>query len=187
MSFFKTSWIILKINPSKDNDFLFDVFTYDYWKIKLKTKKLKKQKNLDVWYIINFEINVKKENSIHEINNIKIKNEFDYLWKNYEVIINFLELIKIINEKCPLNMPIFEIFNILNELNNSKNITDEKIIFTTLKALNILWLLKLENSNQTIQKILSFISKESIKNILKLTWLDENTKKELKNIISSFL
>lgn len=183
MSIFKTSWVILKINSLKETEFLFDVFSYDYWKLKLKAKKSKKEKNLDVWYIINFEVNVKKENQIHEIKNIKIKSEFDYLNKDYETILEYLELLKLIDEKCPLSMPIYEIFNILNEINNFENITEEKLIFSKLKILNILWLLPEKHINEKIQKILSFISKESIKNILKLKWLDEKTKVDLKNIL----
>lgn len=185
MSIFKTSWVILKISSIKETEFLFDVFSYDYGKIKLKAKKSKKEKNLDVWYIINFEVNVKKENSIHDIKNVKIKNEFDYLWKNYEIIFEYLELLKLIDEKCPLNMPIYEIFNILNEINNFENITSEKIFFSKLKVFNILWFLPEEHKDQKIQKILSFIGKESIKNILKLKWLDEEIKKDLKSIVKN--
>lgn len=186
MSIFKTSWIILKIVKQKESEFLLDVFSYEYWKIKLKAKISKTLKNLDTWYIINFEVNVKKENQIHEIKNIKIKNEFSYLNKDYETIIKYLELIKIVNDKCPFSLPIFEIFNILNEVNILENITSEKVIFAKLKLLNILWLLKIENKNPKIQKILSFIWKESIKNILKLKGLNEEEKNELNNLTLSY-
>lgn len=183
MSIFKTSWVIIKINSIKNNEFLFDIFSYDYWKIKLKAKKSKKEKSLDIWYIINFEVNVKKENSIHEIKNVKIKNEFDYLNKDYQTIFEYLEILKILNYQCPLNMSIPEIYNILNEINNFENITEEKLIFSKLKILFILWILKIDNEDKNIEKILSFISKESIKNVLKLKWLDEKTKIKLKNIL----
>lgn len=186
MSIFKTSWILLKIKQIKENEFLLDVFSYDYWKIKLKIKKNKSQKSLDIWFIINFEINTKKENDIHQIKNIKIKNEFDYINKSYEIIIEYLELLSIINEKCPLNLPIFEIFNILNELHNLKNITSEKIIFAKLKVFAILWILDTQIQDEKIKKILSFISKESIKNIFKLKWLNDNEKNILKNILTSY-
>ncbi len=185
MSIFKTSGIILKIHPHKDQEFLFDVFTYDYGKLKLKAKSGKKEKNLDIWYIINFEVNVKKEFSIHEIRNIKIKSEFAYADKNYEIIYEYLYLLKNIWEKCAYNFCIGEIYNILFELQEIKNISEEKIIFSHLKILNILWILKENHQNATVQKILSFISKESIKNILKLKWLDENTKYILKSIIQN--
>lgn len=164
----------------KENEFLFDVFSYDYGKLKLKAKKSKKEKNLDVWYIINFEVNVKKENTIHDIKNIKIKSEFDYLWKNYEVILEYLELLQVVDKKCPYHMPMYEIYNIFHEINHFQNISDEKLIFAHLKILHILWILPQEHSNISIQKILSFVTKESIKNILKLKWLDDEAKKELK-------
>jgi hypothetical protein len=55
------------------------------------------------------------------------------------MIFEYLELLKIVNEKCPFFLPIFEIFNVLNEVNTlEKNITIEKIIFAKLKILNIL-------------------------------------------------
>lgn len=164
----------------KETEFLFDVFSYDYGKLKLKAKKSKKEKNLDVWYIINFEVNVKKENTLHDIKNIKIKSEFDYLWKNYEVILEYLELLKVVDKKCPYHMPMYEIYNIFHEINYFQNISDEKLLFGHLKILHILWILPQEHKNIRIQKILSFVIKESIKNILKLKWLDEEAKKELK-------
>lgn len=182
MSLFKTSWIILKIVKQKEVEFLLDVFSYEYWKIKLKAKISKTLKNLDIWYIINFEINVKKENSIHEIKNIKIKNEFKYTNKNYEVIFEYLELLKIVNEKCPFSLPIFEIYNILNEINIFDNLTVEKIIFSKLKILNILWILKTQNDDVKIKKILSFIEKENIKKILKLKWLSKDEENKLNNL-----
>jgi len=48
MSIFKTSAVLLKINQIKESEFLLDVFSYDYGKIKLKIKKSKSQKSLDL-------------------------------------------------------------------------------------------------------------------------------------------
>ncbi len=186
MSIFKNSWIILKITSLKESEFLFDVFSYDFWKLKLKSKKNKREKLLDVWYIIDFEINVQKENNINEVRNIKIKNEFDYLWKDYEIILEYLNILKIVDEKCPLNMPIFEIFNIINEVNKFPDITNEKLIFAQIKIYNILWILNIENRDEKIKKILKYIRNENIKNILKLKWLDLKKKEILKNILVSY-
>lgn len=183
MSLFKSSGIILKISSLKENEFLFDVFTYEYGKLKMKTKKSKKEKNLDVWYIINFEVNVKKENTIHEIRNIKIKSEFDYNNKNYDTIYEYLFLLKNISDRCPYNMPIYEIYNIVYSLYQLEYISEEKIIFSHLKILSILWILNENSNNSVVKKILSFIWKESIKNILKLKWLDESLKNELKTLL----
>lgn len=183
MSVFKTFWIILKVQKIKENDFFLDLFCYDYWKIKLKAKKTKDFKNLDIWYNINFEIDVKKQNSIHEIKNIKIKNDFNYINKEYSVLIQYLDIVKLLIEKLPNHEPVYEIYNVLNEINNYKNITEEKLIFSKLKLLNILWVLNIHNSDLNIQKILSFISKESISNVLKLKWLDEKTLSLIKNMI----
>lgn len=186
MSLFKSSGVIVHISSSNEKEFLFDVFSYEYGKLKLKAKKTKKEKNLDIWYLINFEVNVKKENTLHEIKNIKIKNEFPYHDKNYEIIYTYLELIQIINQKCPYHLPIYEIYSLLSEINEYENISEEKLIFCQCKALSILWLLPEKHTNQKIQKILSFITKESMKNILKLKWLDENMKKEIQSMIQNF-
>ena len=183
MSVFKTHWIILKTQKLKESEFLLDVFCYDYGKLKLKTKKSKDYKTLDIWYNINFEINVKKENQIHEIKNVKIKNEFDYLQKDYETILEYLKIIKIVLEKTPEHQEIKEIYNILNEINTFLNITKEKLIFAKLKILYVLWTLNIHSNNQTLQKILLFISKENISNIMKLKWLDENTQTEIEKLI----
>jgi hypothetical protein len=57
-------------------------------------------------YIVNFEINVRKENSINEIKNIKIKNEFEYNKKSYGIILEYLEILNLIEKNSPLNMNI---------------------------------------------------------------------------------
>ena len=72
MSIFKTKWIILKIHKIRDKDFLYTIFSKDYWKIMCNKKFSKKEKTLDLWYLINFEIITKENVSIHKIKNIKI-------------------------------------------------------------------------------------------------------------------
>jgi hypothetical protein len=99
------------------------------------------------------------------------------------MIYEYLYLLKSIWDNCAYNLQICEIYNVFCELNEIQNISEEKIIFSHLKILNILWLLPEIHQNPTIQKILSFIGKESIKNILKLKGLDENLKWELKNFL----
>ncbi len=179
--------MVIKIHSQKETEFLFDIFTYEYGKMKLKSKKSKKEKTLDIWYIIDFEINVKKENSIHEMKNIKIKNEFDYLNKDYSILLQYLELITLVYEKCPYNVAIYDIFHLLNGVNICENISSEKLLFSKLKVLSLLWILQIDNSNLQIQKILSFISKESIQNILKLKWLTQKNQWEINNIIQETL
>lgn len=183
MFIYKTSWVILKITKLRENFILLDIFSYDYWKVKFKTKYTKKEKTLDIWYVVNFEITVKKENSINEIKNIKITKEFDYNNKDYEIILEYLTLLKLIYDKSVENNPIYEVFNIVSFLNDDKDITQIKIILSQIKIISIFWTLNIENKNQTIKKILSFISKESIKNILRLTWINEDLKLELKQLI----
>lgn len=184
MSVFKSVWIILKIEDREKQYFL-TIFTQEFWKIKVVSKKAKLQKTLDIWYNINYEIIVKKSNSLNTILNINIKNQFNYNKFNYEIILEYLNLIKIIYNFCPLNHKINWIYEIVNELNSFKNITEEKIIFLQLKILNVLWILNTNNDNLKIQKILLFIQNNNIWNILKLKWLKLWDKQELKQIINN--
>jgi recombinational DNA repair protein (RecF pathway) len=78
MTLFKTKAIILKISKVKDKDFIYDIFTFDYGRIKVQKKEHKKEKTMDLGYIINCEIETKEQRDIHKIKNIKIKSEFRY-------------------------------------------------------------------------------------------------------------
>ncbi|MDQ7023572.1 MAG: hypothetical protein Q9M97_08830 [Candidatus Gracilibacteria bacterium] len=69
---------------------------------------------------------------------------------------------------------------------NSEKITSSKLILSQLKIINILGLLDTENKNITIKKILNFINKNNITNILRLTGINENLELELKNIVSKY-
>jgi hypothetical protein len=174
MSLFKTTWIILKKKSLKENEDFLVVFTDEYWKINLKAKKTKTEKSLDFWYIINFEVSVKWENNINKIRNIKIKNELNYNKYDYKIIFEYLNILSFIEKNCPLNMQNHWIFEILNKINSYDELTFEKLLFAKAKILNILWILKTENQNENIKKVLLFIEKNSIENILKLKWLSDD-------------
>lgn len=181
MSIFKTKWIITKISKLQKNEFLYTIFSYDYWKIKAAKKTGKKEKNLDLWYIINFEIETKEKKEIHSIRNIKINSEFKYENKNFNIINKYLELLSIINKQIPDWISVYEIFNIIDFINNKENVEDTNLILSKIKILLIIWGLKINTKNQNIIKIIKFIEKNNIKDIFRLTWIDENTKKELEN------
>jgi hypothetical protein len=51
--------------------------------------------------MINFEIETKKDITIHKIRNIKILSSFDYEKKSFLLINNFLELIALILKNSP--------------------------------------------------------------------------------------
>lgn len=182
MSIFKTKWIIIKIDKIAKNDFLYTIFSYDYWKIKANKKIAKKEKILDIGYMINFEIETKKDITIHKIRNIKILSSFDYEKKSFLLINNFLELIALILKNSPEWMPISEIYNILDYINNYKKLTEEKILLAKLKITNILWNLPIDSNDKITEKILKFIHKNNIKEIFKLKWIEDEQKKILENI-----
>ncbi len=180
---FKARWIIVKVKKLFDKESLLTIFTKDYWKI-LCTKKISsKEKNLDIWFIINFEIRVNEINKIHKINNIKISWEFESENKSFKCINSFLELIQILNSKLPNWLQIESLFNNIEFAILSKKLDYNKILLLKLKTLNNLWILKTENSNQTISRILNFIDKNNFKEIIKLTWINEEIEKELEKLL----
>lgn len=185
MAIFKCSWIVLKKSILNDKTKLITVFTNEYWKININYKDKKTDKTLDVWYVINFETRVKDENKVTQLNNVFIKSVFNYEQKSYSIILEYLNLIKIIQKNCPLNLQIYGIYEIFSKMQEYENLSDEKIIFTQLKILTKLGLIDLENKNEKISKILNFIQKNNINDILKLKWLDEETKNLLKNIVKN--
>jgi len=186
MSIFKNQWIIIKIKKLEEKNNLYTIFTSDYWKIICNKKLKSSEKTLDLGYFINFEIDVKPWVNIFNIRNIQILSEFNSLWQKYSIIENFMILLNIINKKLPEKLENKLIFSTLVEIIKYKNINSVKLILSQLKILNILWFLDLENKNLTIKKILHFINKNKIENILKLTWINEELENELRNIIEKY-
>lgn len=176
MSLFKTKWVILKISFT-DKDIFYDIFTLDYGRLFLKSKKDKIKKSLEIWNIIDFEINVKKENMVNYIKDLKIINNFDYKDKDFETISNYLYLIDFVFKNTPKNVVYKEIYNIFFILNDYKNISWEKILFLILKLNYIFWKIDLYHiSDEKLKKILNFVSSNHIQDVIKLKWIDENTK-----------
>lgn len=186
MSNFKTKAVILKINKLSKNDFIYTILSYDYWRLKVNKKVGLREKNLDLWYIINCEIKTNQKSDIHKIKNIKIISEFYYEDKDFKIINSFLDLIALINNNLPENMVFFEIYNLLETTIRYKKITYNKLLLIKLKVINLIWLLNIESDNNLVKKILSYINKNSIKDIIKLKWIDENTKVKLEHIYNNF-
>ncbi len=182
MSFFNVNWIILKIIHHQNSSIELLLLTNDYWKIRVFTKQNSK-KNIDLWNIINTEIKVWKTNEIKNFSNIKILSQLDYTKLDFETTMEYLILINLVEKNIPLNLKFAWLYEIISKINNYKTISEEKIIFSQLKILNILWLLWINSKNKEINKILNFIHISSIDTILKLKDLNINTKMEIKEII----
>jgi len=185
LSIFKTKWIILKINKISQKNILYTVFTADFWKININKKLSKKEKMIDLWYNINFEIIEKKNENISKMKNVKIISSFNYENKNFENIQNYLSTIAYVLKNTPNWVPILEIYNILGIINKRETLSNEKFLLINLKIKNILWILNPNSPNKIIFKILNFINKNNIKEILKLTWLNWELIKELENKLKS--
>lgn len=179
MSIFKTKWIILKIDKSWKNDFLYTIFSYDYWKIKASKILSKREKILDLWYILSFEVETKKDKNIHKIKNIKILSQFSYENKGFHEINDFLSILAYVLKNTPEWLPIYEIYNIFDVV-NKKNLNAEKLLLVKLKIKNILWLLDIKSQDETIWRILKFIDKNHINEILKLSWISEERFEKLR-------
>ena len=181
MSVFKTQGIILNQKKIKDKEFIYTLFTKDFWKICANKKFSSKEKNLDIGYIINCEIETKQNREIHKIKNIKIKYEFLNQKRNFSEINLYLELLGYINKNLGDGIIVPEIYTIFETINKASNINENKLILTKLKLKNILWELPSQNKNPTLTKILKFIHNNPIQTILKLK-IDKNIKDELKKI-----
>ena len=183
MSIFKDKWIVLKVEKIKDKDFLYTIFSEQYWKIRANKKFSKTEKSIDLWYIINFEIITKDNISIHKIRNIKILSEFNINKdKNFTELNLYLTILWKIFRELPDWINNKEIFNIIAKINSNIKTDEIKLILSKLKIDSIIWNLKIENENKTVWKILKFISNSSINDIFKLTGINEKIKKELDKI-----
>jgi recombinational DNA repair protein (RecF pathway) len=175
MSIFKSKWIVLrKVSSPQNTDILYTIFSYDYGKIQASAKMSKKEKTLDLWNIIDFEIETNKASSkINKIKNIKISSIFLYEDKEYKIIEQYLKIISTIIKLAPEWVEIVQIFETIKHINKEINIDYTKLILAELKILNILWILKLEDKDITTTKILNFISKNNSSKIFLLTWIDD--------------
>ena len=138
MSLFKNKWIIIKIDKDFQKDFIYHIFTYDYWIIKCNKKISKKEKSLDIWYLVNFEILTKSWINIHKIKNIKIIWEQNTL-KDFKEINTFLELLSFVYIKIHSREPFFEVFNIIEFIILDNKINLDRIILANLKIIDLLW------------------------------------------------
>ena len=182
MSIFKSESVILKQKRNLEQDFIYTIFTKDFWKILVNKKFSKKEKKLDIGFLINCEIIVKEEKNIHKIRNIKIKWDFLSKKRCFEEINYYLELLSFIDKNIAFWISIPEIYEIMKEINSIKNCNKTKLILAKLKIKNIIWELDLSHKNKTIEKILKFINQNNIKKILKLNWINKELEKELEKI-----
>ncbi len=216
MSIFKTQWIILK-KIHKSKDIMYIIFSVDYGKIAVVSKNSNKEKKLDIGYSISFELKTKWEKELFQIRNIKIISEFNYLDFSFKTINNYQILISLIYSLAPEKKQIFNIFEIVEKVNNTSlflpslqnqklphpptpslkskgrgvSIDEKKInikiILASLKILNIFWLLSLEHKNSETKKILNFINNNNFSRIFLLVGISEESMNDFEEIISGNL
>lgn len=182
MLLFKTKWIILKIHKVQEKDFLYTIFTEDYWKIMCQKKLTSREKSLDIGYLIHFEIETKEDRKVHKMRHIKILSEFSLSKKTYHEMESYLKLLAYAWKQAPDWVPVYQVLEIFEEVHNYTNITAEKLLLARLKLSSIFWNLPQEYGNEITKKILWFVHKNKISQILKLTGISEEIKKELESI-----
>ena len=182
MSYFRSKAIVLKKTKYGEKEFLYSLFSYDYWKIDVLKKKAGKEKPLDIGYDINFEVHSQNNSKLSRIANIQITHEFDPTKHDFETINEYLSLIFMAYTKTTKNLPIYEIYILLNELHKT-SISKEKIIIAKLKLKEILWELKTEHDDEIIKKILHYIHHHNAKNCLRLKNISDLHMMELLKII----
>ena len=182
MSYFKSKGVILKKTKHKEKEFLYSIFSYDFWRIDVLKKIASKEKTLYIWYDINFEVHSKKNSSISRIANIKILHEFDTNNRDFQTINKYLTLLYTVYSKTEKNTAIYEIYTLLNQLHKT-SINSDKILLARLKLKNIFWELVDNHTDPTAQKILTFIQKNSCKDVLRLTGIWDDISKQLEQLL----
>jgi hypothetical protein len=184
MSIFKDSAIVLKITKQEKANFVYHLMSEKFWKIVAVKKLNSKEKSIDIWYHINYEIDSVWNSKINKLKMIKIINEFHYEWKKFKEINEFLNLINIILKKIGLWIENIAINEVVKDiLKYNKDDLEIKLILAQIKVINLLWELDINNKDKTIAKILSFINKNKFQDILKLSWITQGQKKELQNVL----
>lgn len=183
MSIFKSKWVILKkISSPWNSDIIYSIFSLYYGKIQARAKISKKEKTLDLWNLIDFEIETSDKSKINKIKNIKISSIFLYEWKEYKIIEQYLKIINTVIKLTPDWVAIDKIFEILKAINSKEDLNYSKLVLAELKIINILWILNLENKNPLIQKILLFVDKNNIETIFLLEKLDDEILEKLSHL-----
>lgn len=172
MSYFKSKAIILRKQKHKEKEFLYTVFSYDFWKIDVLKKYSPKEKNLDIWYDANFEIYSKSSEKLSTISNVKIISEFHAQKHDFGSIEQYLALLTDIYKKTEKNLPIYEVYDLVSILNKSP-LWPETILLARVKLFQILGVLPSDHPDPVVQKVLKFCHQNNFSRVIKLKGLQK--------------
>lgn len=182
MWYFKTKWIILnKIKTWKEKEIIFVIFSYDYWKILCSFKVSKKDKVLDIWNEINFELETRKWNDISFLKNYSIKTHISYSDKSFDYINEYLSIIWVLNKflvKWVQFISLYDNFSFINH----ENISLSQLFLLKMKILSELWFLYYSWKNNLILRLVKFVSLNNINKIFLLKWIDDKLFIELNKL-----
>jgi hypothetical protein len=162
---------------------MYTIFTQEFGKIFCQKKFSKREKALDIWYMIQVEIETKEDKKVHKMRNIKILSDFAPQNRDFWVLNSYLEMLAMILRLSPDGLQIYQVLEIVETIHDYENITEEKILLAKLKLSQIYWNLWLDHKNQTLQRILWFIHKNNFSEIVRLSGLNEDIKKDLEELL----
>ena len=125
-------------------------------KIFCQKKISSREKTLDLWYLIHFEVETQEHRKVHKMRHIKIMSEFWLVEKTFAQIQNYLQLIALVHKQAPDGVPIFQILEIFTEIHAYENISAQKLLLARGKISAIFWLLPENIWSEITQKILKF-------------------------------
>lgn len=116
---------------------MYTIFTQEYGKIFCQKKFSKREKTLDIGYMIQVEIETKEDKKVHKMRNIKILSDFSPLTRDFTLLQNYLEMLAMILKLSPDGLQIYQVLNIVEIIHEYENISEEKLLLAKLKLAQI--------------------------------------------------
>ncbi len=186
MHYFKTEWIILSKKRQSEKEVLYRILFKEYGILHVKKMRKTREKEFDIWYIISCEIITHKnsKDSIPSITNIKIRDFFRPQEKKYNEIIEFLTSINAIIKCLPQWLPHTELYHLWEYmLSRQDELTPLSHILLRLKIQCYNGELTWDHSDPNIKKILRFVQKWTVSDILRLKTVPVEIQHTLKTLL----
>ena len=185
MNFFKSEWIILSLKKINEKEVLYKVFFREYGKIVVKKQKKNREKNLDVWYRVSCEIITYEDskNILPSITNVKILSFYITERKTYREIEWYLKTLAYLEKQLPEWLSHTEIYDMIPYLHKETHLTQISYLLFRLKILSFSWYIEIIDEEAILSRVVRFIEKNSIEEILKLKEIPSNIEKKLEKLL----
>ena len=181
MNFFKSEWIVLSIKKINEKEILYKIFFREYGKVIVKKQRKTREKSLDIWYRISCEVITYSgsKNIFPSIWNIKILSYFKIEWKKYSDIEWYLKTIAYLDKQVPEWLPHIDIYDIMCSLHMYDSLQQISYLLIRIKILSYSWDIDIWESEITLHKVICFIERNSIDQILRLQKIPADIEKKL--------